>query len=52
MSGAILLQLILAGVIGSLAFFRRSIWTAIRTLFRLKRSSEDSSSDTPEPHAP
>lgn len=54
MSGAIILQLILAGIIGAAAFFRRSILAALRTLFRIKPSSGDAppdSPDTSEPHA-
>ena len=34
MSGAIILQVIVAGVIGCGAFFRRSIMATIRKLFR------------------
>ncbi len=41
MSGAILLQVIIAGIIGTAAFFRRSIWRIIRFVFRKKRSDED-----------
>jgi hypothetical protein len=41
MSGAIILQMILAGIIGGLAFFRRSIWAVVRTVFRIKRPRED-----------
>jgi len=42
-SGAILLQVIIAAVIGGLAYFRRSIWRIVCFVLRIKRS--DSSSD-------
>jgi hypothetical protein len=35
-SGTILLQVIFAGVIGSIAFFRRALWRAGRMLFGIK----------------
>lgn len=41
MSGTIILQMILAGIIGGVAFFRRSIWAVVRTVFRTKRPRED-----------
>ena len=37
-SGTILLQVIIAGVIGCVAFFRRTIWRAARFVLRLKPS--------------
>ena len=40
-SGAILLQVIVAGIVGCVAFFRRSIWRILRFVFRLKSSDED-----------
>jgi len=42
MSGAIVLQILIAGVIGAGAFFRHSIWAFLRRVFRLRRSTEDS----------
>ena len=48
MSGAIILQLIVAGAIGAIAFFRRSIGAAVRTLFRLKPKSGESAPDAPD----
>jgi hypothetical protein len=35
-SGAIVLQLIMAGAVGVVAFFRRSLWALCRTVLRLK----------------
>jgi len=37
-SGTILLQVIVAGVVGCVAFFRKTIWRAARFAFRLKPS--------------
>ena len=37
-SGTILLQVIVAGVIGCVAFFRRAIWRAARFVLRIKGS--------------
>ena len=48
-SGTILLQVIIAGVIGCVAFFRRAIWGFLRFVLRLKRPEEDSPG--PEPPA-
>ena len=39
-SGSILLQVIVAGVIGSIAFFRRALWRAGRAVFRIKASEK------------
>ncbi|OHB69068.1 MAG: hypothetical protein A2V70_11565 [Planctomycetes bacterium RBG_13_63_9] len=41
-SGAILLQVIIAGFAGCVAFFRRSIWRFVRVVFRFKPSDKDS----------
>ena len=30
-----------AGIVGGFAFFRRSIWAVVRTVFRIKRPRED-----------
>jgi len=38
MSGAIIVQLIVAGAVGAVAFFRKSIWAVIRAVFRVKRA--------------
>lgn len=43
MSGAILIQMIVAFFVGGLAFFRRSIWAIFRTLLRIKPSAEEAS---------
>jgi hypothetical protein len=45
MSGAIILQLIVAGVVGAVAFFRHSIWRVVRTIFRIKGPQEDEASE-------
>ena len=44
MSGAVVLQLIVAFFAGALAFFRRSLWGAVRMIFRIKPTSEDTNS--------
>ena len=36
LSGSVLLQLVLAGLVGSVAFFRRSIAGVLRAILRLK----------------
>jgi len=41
-SGTILLQLIIAGVIGVVGFFRRAILGTIRRLVGIKSATEDS----------
>ncbi|MBN2473986.1 MAG: hypothetical protein JXB62_05230 [Pirellulales bacterium] len=43
-SGSILLQVMIAAVIGSVAFCYRSIWGFVRFIFRRKIPSDDSSS--------
>jgi len=43
LSGSILLQVIIAGVLGCIAFFRRSIWRVLRLVGRAKPLDEDSS---------
>ena len=43
MSGAIILQVAIAGIIGCIAFFRRSVWAVVSTVFRIKHADEDSS---------
>lgn len=43
-SGSILLQVILAGIIGCIAFFRRSIWGLFRMVFRRRGAGDDSAS--------
>ena len=40
MSGSILLQLIVAGVLGAIAFFHRSIWRLLRC-FRGSKPQDD-----------
>ena len=40
MSGAILIQVITAGVIGCAAFFRRSIWRIVGFAFRSKATGK------------
>ena len=42
MSGAILLQVIVAGLVGAVAFFRRSIWQVLGRVFRKKNSDGES----------
>lgn len=42
-SGTILLQVIVAGIIGCVAFFRRSVWRIVRTVLRKKPADEDPS---------
>jgi len=42
-SGSILVQVIIAAIIGSIAFFRRSLGGFVRTVFRWKRSGNESS---------
>ena len=39
-SGAILLQVILAGIIGGLAYFRRVIWSVLCSVFRVTRTKD------------
>ena len=49
-SGTILLQVIIAGVIGCVAFFRKTIWRAASFVLRLKPSggsSPESEQDGP-----
>jgi hypothetical protein len=46
MSGAIVLQLIIAAIAGTAAFFRRSIWGCVRCLFRRKETPQDAASTT------
>ena len=41
MSGAIVLQLVIAGVIGAFAFFRRSIWGTLRMIFHMKPKTDE-----------
>ena len=41
-SGAIVLQLIVAGALGTIAFFRRSIWNVFCFVCRRGRAKEDS----------
>ncbi len=41
-SGVILMQVIVAGVLGCAAFFRRSIWRVLRLLTPWKGSDKDS----------
>ncbi len=48
MSGAIILQVILAGAVGCAAFFRRAIWAAVRRLSGRKTRDESA----PERDAP
>ena len=43
MSGAIVLQLIIAAAVGCGAFFRRSIWGFFSRLFRGKRPPQEPS---------
>ncbi len=45
MSGTILIQLVVAGVIGGIAFFRRSIGRMLRLACFWKRPDDDDSSD-------
>ena len=42
-SGSILLQVILAAIIGCIALFRRSIWGLLRMVFRRSEGNNDSS---------
>ena len=42
-SGAILLQVVVAGVLGCIAFFRRSIWRVVRLVLPKRQSDENSS---------
>ena len=42
MSGAVLIQLIIAVAVACVAFFRRTIWRWVRFVFRAKRPNEDS----------
>lgn len=48
MSGAIVLQLILAGIIGAIAFFRGSILAVIRTLLRIKPKGGEAPPNPPD----
>jgi len=41
MSGAIVLQLILAALAGTAAFFRRAIWRCVRAVFGGRRESQE-----------
>lgn len=43
MSGSILIQLIVAAVVGCLAMFRRTIWSVVSFVFRAKPSGDDHS---------
>ena len=43
MSGSILLQVVIAAVIGCVAYFRRSVWQITCFVFRIKRSNDSSS---------
>jgi len=45
MSGAIVLQLLIAGFVGTAAFFRRSIFGGIAKLFGRSPKSEDTPAD-------
>jgi hypothetical protein len=45
MSGAIVLQVIVAAVVGTLAFFRRRVWSLFQMPFRLKRSGATEAGD-------
>ena len=37
MTGTIILQLLVAGAVGALAFFRRSVWAVVRSVLRVRR---------------
>lgn len=39
MSGALLLQILMAAVIGCLAFFRRTLWGLVTAIFRIGAST-------------
>ena len=43
-SGTLLLQLLIAGVVGTIAFFRRTVWGFVTRVVRRRPSTEE----TPE----
>ena len=45
-SGTILLQLIVAGFVGCVAFFRRTIWRVCNKILRLDRNQPQEGSDS------
>ncbi len=45
MSGAIVLQLIIAGIAGAAAYFRRSIWACVRLLCGKAKSADAAAGD-------
>lgn len=47
MSGALLLQVVIAAVVGCLAFFRRSVWGLVRAIFRMGTCCEGDA-DSPD----
>lgn len=51
MSGAIVLQLVIAGVIGAFAFFRRSIWGTLRMIFHMKPKTDEAPASADAPAA-
>ena len=44
MSGTILLQVIVAGIIGGAAFFRRSIWRVVRLVIPSRKQEQEQES--------
>ncbi|MBL7223438.1 MAG: hypothetical protein ISS72_06280 [Candidatus Brocadiae bacterium] len=52
MSGAIVLQLVIAGVIGVFAFFRHSIWGTIRMIFHIKPKTDEAAEAPASADAP